>query len=499
MPAVVTIGGRRWRVLEWGADGFILEGGVPQASPGDSYDVTLQLTFDAFQLAFDLIATASRVVDGKACEFVFVALKPEHASTIEHIVDRWLAGESTPLGGGATNSVSAEPAASESRRTGRRGGYSQLYRLTAGLVICLLILGALATAAIHRLLTVTSQYAAVAADLTQVRAVQDGIFADARVAAGQRVKNGTLLGYLHPAVSPQEREAVAAQAAMAAARLTQERSALADAESGFRNFQTVASTSYRSAKDERVALDREIETQMSIVGRYRELARDGYVAQLQADQQEQTLRDLERQRAVAAANEEAARQSFANAGRGIYGADGHSAQRTPAQIQATIAELEAQSHQLAQQLSIMDTNLPINAPCDCMVMAAHAADGQFVAKNGPILDLGSQNDAQLEVDALVPASAANALHIGEEARVLLADRRNVITGHIARINLNATNTGRIGLPDALRSLDLYALVTVSMDAPSSLASAEPAGTPATVDFPLRLSAVARSFLGLSGR
>lgn len=495
MPAAAIIGGVRYQVHDWGLDGFSLDGSMPRGRLGDRCDVTLQLMFDAFRLTFELSARVGRVADGGACEFSFAGLSPDHADAIRHVIDGWLAGEASPFGT-VTAAVAPDAAAPRRGTEAARDRYSRLYRLTAGLAVCILVLAVLGMAAINRILNVPSQYAAVAADLTQVRAEQDGVLADAQVAAGQRVKKGMLLGYLHPAVSSQEREAMATQAVVVTARLQQERSALNDANSGFSNFKSVASTSYKSAKDAQLALDREVQTQASIVERYRGLAREGYVARLQADQQEETLHDLERQRAAAAANEEAARQSLANADSGIYGADGHLTQRTPSQIHAAIAELEAQQRQLTQQLSAMDTNLPVNAPCDCMVMAVHAANGQFVAKNGPIFDLGLQKDNRFEIDALVPANAVNALKVGNEARVLLADRKASVVGRIARINLNAANSGRIGLPDGLRSLDLYALVTVSIEAPGPVAVNESAGTPATVDFPIGIVTFARSIVGL---
>jgi multidrug resistance efflux pump len=498
MPALVAIDGTGYPVHEWGTDGFDLDGNAPQGRLHDNYEVTLQLSFDAFRLTFDLTARVSRIVDDKAREFEFVDLEPGHAATMEQIIDRWLAGEPTPFGRVSAIPAGAEPLRSTPRSGRATEGFSRLSRLTAGLAISLLVLGGIGTVVVTRILTVTSHYAAIAADLTQVRAEQDGVLSDSQFAAGKRVKKGALLGYMRPAVSSQEREAVLAQAAVVTAHLNEERSALSTADAGFHNFKSVAETAYKSASAERIALDHEVGTQMSIVGRYRGLARDGYVAAVQADQQEQSLHDLQRQRAIAAANEEAARQSLANAGQGLYGGDGHLTQRTPSEIQATVAELEAQERQLTQQLSVMDTNLPITSPCDCTVMAAHAATGQFVAKNGAIFDLGNQNDRQIGIDALVPASSIKTLRVGQEARVYLADRKAPIVGHIASVNLNAANTGRIGLPDALRSLDLYALVTVSIDATKAPDLNEPAGTPATVDFPLQISALARSLVGLSG-
>lgn len=495
MPAAAIIGGVRYKIHDWGIDGFSLDQGMPQGRLGDRSDVTLQLMFDAFRLTFELSARISRVADGGACEFTFAELKPHHVVAIQHAIDGWLAGEATPFAA-MTTAVAPAPATAVPEADGARDRYSRLYRLTAGVAVCLLVLTILATAAINRLLTVPSPYAAVAADLTQMRAEQDGVLVEAQVVPGQHVKKGMLLGYLHPAVTPQERQTIAAQAAVVTARLQREQSALTDANSGFSNFKSVVSTGYKSTKDSRLALDREIATQASIVVRYRDLAREGYVAKLQADQQEQTLRELERQRAAAAANEEAARQSAANADNGLYGADGRLTQQTPSQIRATIAELEAQRTQFSQQLSAMDTNLAVNAPCDCTVMAAHASNGQFVAKNGPIFDLGLQKDGQFEIDALVPANAITTLSVGNKARVLLADRKTPVDGRIARINLNAANSGRIGLPDGLRSLDLYALVTVSIEATGPTGVNEPAGTPATVDFPVGIAAFARSVLGL---
>jgi hypothetical protein len=65
-----------------------------------------------------------------------------------------------------------------------------------------------------------------------------------------------------------------------------------------------------------------------------------------------------------------------------------------------------------------------------------------------------------------------------------------VAGRVAAINFNPGSTGRIGLPDSLRTLADYGLLTVTLVDPSA---APPAGLPVTVTAPVEWTALAANF------
>lgn len=112
--------------------------------------------------------------------------------------------------------------------------------------------------------------------------------------------------------------------------------------------------------------------------------------------------------------------------------------------------------------------------------------GTAVLAGDVLLGLAAEGSAApLEVDALVPSTRIPFLALGQRVGVRLAGARDVTTGRIIALNHNPENTGRIGLPDNLRSLRIYGLVTVALDAPPAEGGSA-IGTPALLQAPISL-------------
>jgi hypothetical protein len=95
--------------------------------------------------------------------------------------------------------------------------------------------------------------------------------------------------------------------------------------------------------------------------------------------------------------------------------------------------------------------------------------------------------ARFEVDTLVPSTRMPFLMQGQAVTVRLAGAQSPTPGRITALNLNPENTGRIGLPDNLRSLRIYGLVTVTLDEqPPEAAIGLPALLQAPISFRMLL-------------
>ena len=147
----------------------------------------------------------------------------------------------------------------------------------------------------------------------------------------------------------------------------------------------------------------------------------------------------------------------------------------------------------ATALAALSASTPIVSPCDCVVATVSAPDKTFVQLGNPIANLAVPGNAGVQVDALVPSGLMSFLRTGQTMRVFLGDRAAAATGTVTALNYNPANSGRVGLPDTLRTLNNYGLVTVTLPGVQQV----PAGTPAVVNATASLGMVLRHLPGVS--
>lgn len=183
---------------------------------------------------------------------------------------------------------------------------------------------------------------------------------------------------------------------------------------------------------------------------------------MRADQEQVTLRTQQHDLMLARENETAAQQRQDDARRGRFTTDGRSTQLAPADAARDLRVLEAHRDSAAAALAALSASTPIVSPCECTVATVAAPDQSFVMQGATIANLAVSTAGTAQVDALVPIGLLSFVRLGQTVRVFLGDRSNATTAVVAAVNFNPVNTGRVGLPDTLRTLSNYGLVTVTL-------------------------------------
>jgi alginate biosynthesis protein Alg44 len=129
-----------------------------------------------------------------------------------------------------------------------------------------------------------------------------------------------------------------------------------------------------------------------------------------------------------------------------------------------------------QALALRQTALTVYAPCQCRVYWAVAA-GRPVAPGDRILTLVKSAPQDVLIEARIAPDLADAVHIGQQAQVTLADRPDPLAARVESLGYDAQVDPRIGLPRQQESTEGDVTVFLRLLAPPT--DLQP-GTPAKV-------------------
>lgn len=487
LPVALEILGERYWAQDWGSGGVGVVGQGPALALGDQVPIRLMFDLSGNNVTVEVTGTVARVDGGTAQGFSFAHAARNDLLVLDRIAGRWLDGQVEPGGRTLTPIEQARPAL-------QAATWPRRLRTAAFLATGLAVLAAGITYVVASRLTVYSDYAAVAGDMRVIRAPAAGYLAQLSVTAGAAVQPGQVVGRLEPTRNPQATSEANGRVQLLDQRIQSQRAALASVREGHLNYTEFAETSLTMASQGRMTLQEQVAAETRIYDRLRSLSSSGWVSPLRSDQEEVVLRGLQRQLAVAQADEAAARQRLDDAKRGRFVTDGRSTQPAPADIQRSVNDLLAERAAAAQQVQDLTAPIVLTAPCACRVTAVAAAAQTFVAEGNPVATLAATGDASREVDVLVLSSQLGFVQVGQAANVFLSDRTDAVPGRVKSVNYNPANPGRVGLPDTLRTLSNYGLVTVTLDNPAGPGQA---GLPATVGLPVPFGMIVRNLPGIA--
>jgi multidrug resistance efflux pump len=503
LPGAVEIGGTLYPLENCSLGGFLLRVPGPPAAEGEPVRATLHLGEGEMRLALSVTARVLRTEDGRALAFQFIDLAPEVANLLDRLVEDWLAG-GAPMASVVAARLGAPPAQAERAAGQARLQVAQrrielpridrrLARAGTILVGGFVLLGLLAGFMLSSRLVVYSEFGAVSAPLHLVRAPVAGIVTLSPLAIGTQVAAGAGLGEILPAVPPQVNAALEPQIQGFEGRMRQLEGELAASEAGFIGFRRQVEAELAAATQARQLLERQVATQERMYQRLAGLARQGYVSAARADQEEINLLHQRRLLAEAIAAEGAARNQASEAEQGRFRTDGRPLARPPEEVRRELAGVRAQLEDARRVLARITAAVPLPSPCACVVAQLGTTPGSAVLAGDALLGLaGADRSGPLEVDALVPSARMPFLRSGQEVTVHLGGADAPVTGRITALNYNPENSGRVGLPDNLRTLRSYGLVTVTL--PGSAQGAR-TGLPALVAAPIHLRMLALNLPG----
>ncbi len=475
--------GERYQARDWSIAGFSLSDGSFSSTTGAVHRVWLYVGLADCNIVVEADAKVSWISGEGASGFRFIGLTSDKARILEHFIESGMEGEAVVVGGLSLQprGKNLEPSRANAGLLGVAHNVKQAIKLLVltGTVLA----GGLYVAA--RLFTVTTDYAAVAADLHQLHAPVSGYLRSDMIALGTHLLAGQRIGLIEPIATPQERLSTETQIAALQTNLDQQNAALDQSKAGFKTFRQAARTDFDEAVSGRMMLEAQVAAENKVYLRYVALQQKGIVAEQRTDEEQQVLLTLQRSLATARDAEVAMRQKLDNAEAGRFSSDGRSTQKAPADLQQEARTTEATILRLKSMLSALDEPLPILSPCDCTVAAISATPGSFVASGAAIGDLAQDGHGHVAIDALVQNARLNFVRQDQDVTVYLADRPEALTGHVTGINFNPTSTGRTGLPTSLKTLDDYGVMTVQISEPMERL---PSGLPATISAPITWTA-----------
>ncbi|CAH2603912.1 PilZ domain-containing protein [Rhodovastum atsumiense] len=492
LPIDVEVDGIRCRASDWGPGGLCLTSDTLALMPGEVRQARLTFDMSGFNVTVEVAFRTVWSHDDQSYGVRFVDLTPDQARLLDSLVAGYLRGEALPL------QRLFQPIAAEERPRSAAPLPGRLLSLLARLRLVLVLLGGgalvigLALYVISSRMVVYSDYGAIAGELYLLRAPEAGLLHLAGLRPGQPVHQGQVLGEIEPSVPAQAQADARGKVIVLQAQIDQRSEMLASAQAGFRNLLRTAEAQVKAAADEREAIERQVAAQERTFQRVLQMAKAGWLSYLRADQEEVALQQHLRARAAARANEEAARARLEDAKQGRFVSDGRSTQASPEDIARELQELRTQRDQLEVVAKAQVARRPVPSPCDCTVTGVQAADGTFVSAGIQIATLGREMAAGRQVDTLIVTSRMKFIRVGQRVKVFLPDRDNPVGGNVIVVTYNAGNTGRIGLPDTLRTLNDYGLVTVALDQDAQAAAT---GQPALLMAPVGFDMVLRSIPG----
>jgi membrane fusion protein len=250
-----------------------------------------------------------------------------------------------------------------------------------------------------------------------VAALAPGTLAELRVREGEQVQAGQVLAVIHT-----DRAGTAGNTGALVAQNLEQRQATLEAERGLREQQSrqrqqALADRIRSLQAEQVQADNEAALAERRVGlarksaeRYQQLAQEGFVAEVQAQQRQEELLDL---------------QARADAARRNDGALAREQQSLRAEIAATLTQAQTEQAQLQrQQASLAQENtenqarqhLMVTAPQAGLVTALHSHLGASIATGQALATLVPQQPGQaseLEAQLFAPSRTAGFVQPGQ--------------------------------------------------------------------------------------
>jgi multidrug resistance efflux pump len=118
----------------------------------------------------------------------------------------------------------------------------------------------------------------------------------------------------------------------------------------------------------------------------------------------------------------------------------------PQDLDRDIEEKQAQSQNLMRQRRLLDDrfqSLTLTSPCDCRIVSAQS-DKAWVSSGAVLMRLQEDNADALVVEARLPASVANRVQVGDEARLSVGDGGEDMPARVVDIRPVAS-TERYGL------------------------------------------------------
>jgi|GEM_PF-4964558 len=505
MPSAVVLDGVKYDVADWSLGGFGLEGVEKNYTKGGQVKAALSFLFHGY--AFTIVIPCEVVFvsnDGSEVGCRFEEITADQNELIRYLINAHLSGRIGTIDGILTAAANRNiPAPKVVNQTvplsfkekmmlrARKGSRYLAFGAVGSALLTLIYLSAYA-----RFFTVSSEFAAVTAQVVQMRTAGDGWVEMNRLNLGDRVPKGDLLYRIRQPALEGEIAVMRSTLAREQTQLGVFNAQAASLGLFFENYKDLSNTELENAEASFEEAKISADVAQRQFDRIEKLRKEGFASVQGLDNARNSLSNARTALAQAKSGFETARINTNFVDQGYYYTGSRVEGEEPEKIAGLVAISEKNVALYTASLNALlgeQEAMTQLSPCDCVVQDLRASDGEFLEQGSDVIVLQKQSDGQVTVEAKVPHTSLASLEIGGEAEVLFADDQNVVKGTIIDISHFRQSKIYSGLPDFVGDNPNFGTILVSAPRDGGVDSL---GLPLQVRLPISLRNKAFSVFGV---
>lgn len=490
-PAQIEIGGILYPTKEWSVGGFSLDDAKLVGNKGDKLSGYLCFELPVGRFSTPIQFEVMRASDnGFALGCQFFSLNSGHRKTLQSIVDTYLTGETISLESVTSYGVKAQLHEEELKRM-RQNWWR--FSLVAFLSVAFIATAALMVQS--RILSITSDHAAVSQPVLTQRSYNNGILRLGNVKPGQKVQKGELLFSVFTEEGTDLMAKNQFELSNINSEITYYQTLLQQSTEAVARYNTRLLKEAQLLTERRKLTEQEISAHERILALYDTGLKKGSVDAVSRELEQVELLNIKRELLEMEAQSEQIENQRDQILLGMPPRDAQGELKSPFEVQSKINMLVTRKEKILEEIERQKSRGLAYAPCNCYVVAINASDGQVVQTGTAIFELSPVAKAEHtshSILALMPLKGAELLKIGMPVEYRLASHKGKLQGTIEKIQYYSAANSEIfnqegeslsGLPKTLPRLQQYTLVkVVPKDESIPMVVNEPATVIATISW-----------------
>ncbi|MBV7297305.1 HlyD family efflux transporter periplasmic adaptor subunit [Enterovibrio paralichthyis] len=468
-PAQIEIDGVLYPTKEWSVGGFSLDDAKLPGKKGDKYNghLCFELPVGRFStpVQFEVMRASE---NGYALGCQFYSLNSGHRKTLQSIVDTYLTGETISLESVTSYGVKAQLHEEEVKRMQQNWWRFAVVALVS---LSLIVVAGLMVQA--RILSITSEHAAVSQPVLTQRSYNNGILRLGDYKPGQKVNKGELLF----TVFTEEGTDLMAKNQFELSNINSEinyyQTLLRQSKEAVARYNTRLFNELKILTERKKLTEEELQTLENILSLYNTGVKKGSVDVISRELARVEILDIKRDLLQMDAQSEFIENQLDQILLGVPPREAQGDMKSPFEVQSKLSILIAKKDKVLEEIERQKNRGLAYAPCNCYIVAINASDGQVVHTGTSIFELSPVAKADRtarSILALMPLEGAELLKIGMPVEYRLASHDAKLQGTIEQIQFYSAANSEIfndegeslsGLPKTLPRLQQYTLVKIT--------------------------------------
>ncbi|MGF1769751.1 alginate biosynthesis protein Alg44 [Enterovibrio makurazakiensis] len=466
--AQIEIDGILYPTKEWSVGGFSIGDDKYPGRKGDKHHGNLCFDLPVGRFSTPVQFEVMRASEhGYALGCQFYSLNSGHQKTLQSIVDTYLTGETISLESVTSYGVKAQLHEEEVKRM-----QQNWWRFALVALVSLTLIVTAALMIQSRILSITSEHAAVSQPVLTQRSYNNGVLRLGDYKPGQLVKKGELLFTVFTdegtdllAKDKQLLNGINSQINYLQTLLRQSKESVARYNSRlFNELQLVT--------EKKQLLEDELVTRERILALYTNGVKRGTVDEVSRELERVETFEIKRQLLTMDNQLEDIEHKLDQILIGVPPREAQGDLNSPFEVQSKLDILITKKDQVLEEIERLKTRGLAYAPCDCYIVTINASDGQVVQTGTSVFELSpasQQNRTARSILALMPLEGAELIKIGMPVEYRLASRDDKLIGIVDHVQYYSASNSDIyneegeslsGLPKTLPRLQQYSLIKI---------------------------------------